>query len=394
MSSSRLTPSSVLASLGVAGVLVLTLAVSNPRDMPPGRAAARDSNPAENMPDRFAWQIFVDISKPPAIGSKLALWETWINEDDVFANPNVAAMWPGVPTPLIAQVPVKRLTPIRQLEIARDEERARRVRLRARGAPVKGIMPQFVPPQEGSGEEVRMNKATFDFVVANNLWFIEGQEAAFAKGSAIIFPEDSKEIKAIWAPISVADEPKYHWAPNPADGNKPYGLVALHIISKDLPNWTWATFEHVDNPQRCKVLGCNDTFGVDNAGNPSKELVAMMKAGGLADEWQNYRLGGSQVDFTDATGRPTLLGNSITEDGFVATSSCITCHARSAIGPRSPGQTKANRLSVFKTTSPLVSNNGTPDPTWYFTDPSRPTTRKYLQLDFLWSLRNAKRRNP
>jgi hypothetical protein len=118
----------------------------------------------------------------------------------------------------------------------------------------------------------------------------------------------------------------------------------------------------------------------------------MMQQGGLPPAWLNYRLDGAQIDFTDATGRPILLGNSITEDGFVATSSCITCHARSTIGPRIAGQAKANRLSVFKSTSPLISDNGAPDPTWYYVDPRKPATRKYLQLDFLWSLRNAKRR--
>ena len=44
-----------------------------------------------------------------------------------------------------------------------------------------------------------------------------------------------------------------------------YALVSFHLISKMVPNWSWATFEHMNNPGRCDVLGCNDTFGA----NPS-----------------------------------------------------------------------------------------------------------------------------
>src|SRR5690606_10370352 len=49
--------------------------------------------------------------------------------------------------------------------------------------------------------------------------------------------------------------------------------------------------------------------------------------------WFSYRLKGSQATYTDSTGRPTLLGNSVTEGGFVSSSSCMSCHARAAISP-------------------------------------------------------------
>ena len=39
--------------------------------------------------------------------------------------------------------------------------------------------------------------------------------------------------------------------------------------------------------------------------------------GEWADAYRNYRLKGSQVDFDDGEGRPLLLGNSVTESGFV-----------------------------------------------------------------------------
>jgi hypothetical protein len=44
-------------------------------------------------------------------------------------------------------------------------------------------------------------------------------------------------------------------------GGKQYALVSFHIVSKLVQSWTWATFEHKDNPGRCDVLGCKDNFG-------------------------------------------------------------------------------------------------------------------------------------
>jgi hypothetical protein len=156
---------------------------------------------------------------------------------------------------------------------------------------------------------------------------------------------------------------------------KRFGLIAMHIISKDVPGWVWATFEQVDNPERCKVVGCKDAFGLTSDGKVSPQLIALFKANGLGAEWLNYRLDGAQVGFTDSTGVPTLLGNSITEDGFVASSSCITCHARSTVN------STGGHLSVFAPGQ--QSYNGTPDPKWFYTS-SVPPKPVYLQLDFIW----------
>lgn len=382
----KLLESVILGSVIVITVVAVGSGARSTTASGTNRDLQSDVNPAMNNPDKFAWELFAAISKPASNGSNDVLWETWENEDDVFLNPNTTPVWTGAaPQP---QSRPKRLKPITQLKIALEE--GQRIRARQSRKKAKRVLPQFVPPQNGSGEEVRMNKPTFDFIVANNLWYIEGQTAAFSTGATIDFPTDSKEIKAVWQPISEEQKPRFHWQPNPLDGNKPYGLVALHVISKDLPNWTWATFEQMDNPLRCKALGCHDTFGTTSSDGVSPALLALFSDAGLGPEWQYYRLDGTQIDFTDATGIPTLLGNSITEDGFISTSSCLTCHARSTIGPTAAGQT-ANRLAVFQKSSPppLVSYNGSPIPTWYFSDPTKPASRKYLQLDFLWSLRNA-----
>ncbi len=230
---------------------------------------------------------------------------------------------------------------------------------------------------QGAQEEVRRNKATFDYIIDNDLWYLDGLAAAASGGKPINAPPDSIEIKAHWKPIQEADKPSYHW--NTDKSGKLFGLIALHISSKALPNWHWATFEHVDNPQRGKVLGCRDSFGVTPPnscdGKVSDALLNLLQKAGLGKEWQNYRLDGSQVNFIDSTGRPTLLGNSEVEGPFLTTSSCITCHAKAAVNGN------GEFLPVFKQNRPVEGNVGAPDPAWYFNSGG---TSKFLQADFIW----------
>jgi hypothetical protein len=134
----------------------------------------------------------------------------------------------------------------------------------------------------------------------------------------------------------------------------------MHISTKQLPNWLWATFEHQLNPGRCDTMGCYDEFGVAGGGTnieplptpqpgavqnqypacaKSPALAAMFSTAGLAAIWKNYCLKATQIDFLstqNATiGLPVLDGDSvierITADVPIAQSSCITCHAYAAV---------------------------------------------------------------
>ena len=204
-------------------------------------------------------------------------------------------------------------------------------------------------------------------------------------------PPPSIEVKANWIVIDEKDKPRFHWNYNEA--GQLLGLVATHIISKDLPNWFWCTFEHVDNPGRGDFIGIHDSFGVDPTHTPSQTdkvgatyppetmKEALLKLfeeygyrGEWADEYKNYRLKGSQVDFTDGPGRSLLLGNSVTESGFVPSASCITCHARAAVnaggGSSFPffGEQVLLPLIAGDSLQPVLTYNGHLDPSWYFLD--------------------------
>jgi hypothetical protein len=161
-----------------------------------------------------------------------------------------------------------------------------------------------------------------------------------------------------------------------------FALAGMHLISKLLNNWIWATFEPQNlttNPNRCKVLGCTDAFGsrptkTNGASTQlSARLTRLMTAANLAPEWKDYRLDGVQMFFTD-DGNPTLLGNSVIEGenaGVPLTqSSCISCHAVSSI--------KTDGTDGIKFLS-----NGNP------VGNPEPLPEGWIPRDFVWSLFEA-----
>jgi hypothetical protein len=321
-------------------------------------------------------------------------------------------------------------------------------------------------------ELVYRNRPFWAYTFDNALYHQEGLAAAYAAAEAnltqdapyhgtygpgtltrIDYPVDAVMIKSNWLneerarALGIVDDADHPYITmdirSPVTDNNgttfiegKHYLVALHISTKDIPNWTWATFEHVNNPGRCDYTGCNDSFGyrspdavaphladnytaphtqddqlVDNAliidpgglypgGRISPALAALFAATGIgtrareqpwpsaADRgWLSYRLKGSQVGFTDATGRATFLGNSVTEGGFVGSSSCVSCHARAAVGPSGTAV-----LGIFEPRLSEVgypqSSFGIPDPDWFVTNSSSAHFLDLigLQSDFVWGI--------
>ena len=317
-------------------------------------------NPAIQAPYQFAWELFCSINKTSPVPN-LREWEYWPNQNDVYNDPIHKPVWEK-----IVAISLKKPSQLRKTDFS-----------------AHGLL---CTPQDGF-EEVHMNRATFDYIVNNDLWYLEGQIDAFKKGIVINFPTGAIEVKANWFPIEENQKDNYLSYTNPQTGQI-YGLFSMHITSKDLPNWFWCTFEHKDNPCYGKSQKPNDHFGFVD-GKITNNLLAMFKASGLDPaRWSNYRLDGVQYDFTDPTGRPVILGNSITEDGFQTTASCMTCHSRSTING------KGERLYLFNCSG--QSYNGIPDLNWYFAEDvyAKPGL-KFLQLDFVWSLGQARsRKNP
>ena len=394
---------------------------------------------ALNYPDEFNWKLLAAISKeaPPSLQfpagaatTHNAVWETWA--DDPFTFP--AHPVPGNPPKWQDRNKNLSFEPILQLQLRFLEGGKQRV---------SDVHTEALIPDHGTNnvEVVFRNKSSFDFIINNDLFYQEGLAAAYKQGVnsngypsgvKLEFNPDAVEVKAVYSPLEgnpALNKDNCHW--NYAADGKAYGLVALHIMSKQLPNWTWATWEWSGNtpdqpngnPGRSDWYGSRDDFGavytgpsggdthfqapnVDKQGNPvlgalypsgklTGGLLKIFKDAGYSDEWlkewSNYRLKGSQVDFTDPTGAANLVGNSVTENGFVQTSSCMTCH-----GSASVGLTGRPNPSIGFTLDGQ-SRYGPIDPAWFY-DVSKFDANQqygryavtYYPVDFVWAFLRAK----
>jgi hypothetical protein len=368
-------------------------------------AQTDDPNPAVNHPDKQAWTLFLDVNASAASqGNNDALFETWANDGDTFK-----------PTPTWPAANVAKAAPSASRALSFIQRQHARI--------------QVVPGGKGLiSEETRRNRPDFDFIVHNNLYKVSGLKTAYASGNALSFPIDSLEVKANWVEVSrlkefngfsgsAADAEKVYHV-NTAAGKK-YALVAFHIISKLVPNWTWATFEHKDNPGRCDVIGCRDNFGAKTAYvapvSPTESkthypdcvksdaLKALFAKAKIDPAFSNYCLKGSQADFIDSTGLAIRLGNSVTEQGFVAQASCMTCHGRAAFD-QTGRMTSFAGFDPVSNNIPIGPNNGSNAPigslnsTWFWAPsasgpPYLPSlldeqniTRIAQSADFVWSI--------
>lgn len=361
-------------------------------------------NVSINCPDMYAWRTFTQVVAPTDYDER-ATFQTWSSDPDTFQCPPAdKATCDADPTakgcPVWPSEPTARPSIFNQ-RTAGDPQALKRAAATLSGSTdtadeatetPSGQIPYCWQINGTFVEIVYRNRVTFDYIFQNGLWYIEGNQQAFLRRLHVNFPTGAIEVKTNWKPLASSDDPSRYYTTN--IGGIEYGLVAMHLSTKALPNWFWSTFEHVDNPGRCDFLGCRDSFGYQPAfvpphpgpecgpyepGRPTPGMEKLLAR--LPEEWRYYRLKGSMTDFTTATGRPNLLGNSVTEAGFVQTASCMTCHSRATVGDagNSPYPTAAGLTPDFQ------SYNGTPDPNWYYSN-LNPGNVWSLQTDFVWAI--------
>jgi hypothetical protein len=338
-------------------------------------------------PDETAWQLWV-AATCPVNGSQYpyVVWENWIEQTQMYpSDPSQGLTVPNAG----GAAGLAHLLHGSPLTLARNPQLGAVVAGLLGGADQncnKASTPPVGQPNLVICEEVRENGATEDYIAGTNLWNRPGQAAAATRSANIQFSPPAIEIKADWIQLSSIGFDCSNLPPSLTQtvhvefisGNC-FGLVGMHLISKLLDQWVWATFEPQNlttNPNRCLVLGCTDTFGSNPAtthgANTSltPKLTAMMTAANLAPEWYNYRLDGVQIGFL----KPKLLGNSIIEGenaGVPLTqSSCISCHAVSSV--KSDGTDGITLL----TTNPVGVPAPLPSSAW-------------IRRDFVWSLSMA-----
>jgi hypothetical protein len=393
-----------------------------------------DAGVALNEPDQFAWELFLALNWPADIPNKTAdstqpfgkpdvpvTWQTWKLQVELFRHDGIdPGAWDEIPSYIEGALDEAVCFPLQQTTF-----------LEAGAIPCE-------PHLDLAFQEVRVNRATWDFVRDNELYYIEGLIKAYELGKPIKFVTDSIEIKVVWRPISEENKSRYLWIDNIVTSTVPvstsngitetvvttttiWGMTGMHITSRVLPNWFWATFEHLDNPYRLPLK--SDDIPVNEPWyTPSRDEFACPEppydcnlppdsVDGVSLKgtfWENYVLRGTQTDFVDSYGNPTRLANSEIETGFQLGASCITCHSLAVIGPEQPG---ARRLASINFLDPLslapgprsTLNGGggylgAPDPK-LFQVPGD-LTQRFLQTDFLWSVpicanwRNPPRQDP
>lgn len=218
-------------------------------------------------------------------------------------------------------------------------------------------------------EEVFVSPSEAAFVKRNLTTLVAQQTYGNPRNGTINFPGtgtndprldlDSLELKVDWVPATSYKDPTFA-CPDPTNSlytetinGTCYALAAIHITSKIMPTWLWATFEpasNVTNPNRCdpKLYGaCLDIWGTAS-GRPygkgqtaqqSPELRQAMAEAHLNPAFNNYFLTGVQTQFVDNYGKPISLGNSFIEFNQrvpPGKSSCITCHQYASFDGKQP----------------------------------------------------------
>lgn len=371
----------------------------------------QDTAMALFQPDEYAWRLFVSLNWPAEAGActpdrkkKLGdggevVWERWALKSNVFL-PKAAEPKPW--SDQCAGAAAKTLVASAQTLAAGIEK--------AESADKGGAIPMLLPPKNevstAADEEVRMNQQSFDFIRTRRLYSRNVLEKMASQDVVTLdFPRAGKEIKAHWILLKnpAADRARYHTGVGP-DG-KEYGLVALHIITKDLPRWFWATFEHVDNETRHSkdmpaqfagwTLRPRDAFAcptkADNCGKPPAGI------GLEGTKWRNYVLKATQTDWVDLVGRPTRVVNSKIEGVFIQNkSSCISCHSLALIGEQ-PSDRESTPFHIVDRKIPAEDHGrianfiGVVKPEDRVPKSNVDPNQKFMQLDFVFSLRNADR---
>jgi hypothetical protein len=343
----------------------------------PAKAGAVDGK-TENS-DAFIWRLFAEFAAPASKASPSpVVFETWASDADTFtSHPH----WPKAGEPLQLHTSVLALMKALNNTESLVGLQALKIDVKCdppRGAAVGGFPTSETEPHPCIVEQVARNRPQWDYIVNNNLNTQSGLATAYKKSFDVEMPLESIAIKADWIPLPDL----LKWIPRLGDigtirklyytatvSSIEYALVAMHVSSRQNPNWVWGTFEHQMNPGRCDAIGCFDTFGAQIPAVPpnktavntqygscskTQQLKTLMAGANLSPVWENYCLKSTQVDYAAADGTPYVLGNSVIEgivgNGTVAASSCISCHAYASFGPNGAPTDAAKAILPFNPT--------------------------------------------
>ena len=352
---------------------------------------AEDAALAEKDPDEYAWKLFLSVSRqaPPGVRGVADRTKPTVRTYDADA-PVVWETWglaSGGRMPRVAHLrsPPSELYPLQGEPLPFAE-----LPVEAEGKPIEPILFEtIIDPVASeknadgsrSGNEVRFDPPAYEYLRQQGLYRFEEAIRWAAERRAPNFPANAQVVKAVWARIREQDKPRYHWrtALSAKGKHEVWGLTGLHLMAKDLPTWFWCDFEHVDfekgaeAPARDRTTrGAHPAHGHDGVREETE-----------GTKWAYYRLRGTQTDFVDADGQPTVVANTQLEHTFQSTSSCLSCHIRAANDPHDAHSGEPSSLKPFLTLDPVTGPVGRPNPGWF---KDRKGRSRSTGTDFLWSL--------
>jgi len=341
---------------------------------PEASRAATDSNRGA-----YAWQLFIYFNLP-LTGTDSKVWEKAFRQTStVYLSTGCEPPAWGQATPLPSEVQAQANAMaggVAPTQVWHNLDTS----IQVDGLVLPDIWKQDVRYQ------LLVNRPAFEYIVQRQFYNVEGQEKAAQDNDPADFPPASFELKTSWIWIGKnADrlnqlKPSYYIAPayyevvkNGRHVRWEVGYAALsgmHIINKSQPKWVWITFENVNNPTFTPPVKLELQIP-DYAVQANQAYQQALR--NINSVFANYQLDGVQLDFQD----PTLLANSHIESAFQSQSSCMTCHATASI-------TKDGKYFniVDKSGGNIGYYTGTP-----------PSLSGYTQLDFVWSMKRASRKN-
>lgn len=382
---SRRTGAFAMGTVATLSLVAGSSGCSQKSDTPPETDATEVASGAPST-DQIAWKQFVAAVAPSQTSGKV-VYETWASDQDIYVTtPCVSANNPAgcnVPTwPTGTQLDQPKglqqsVLGLSHQALARDPSGRSIVEVIGPNQPC-GSPPGLgagnaaaasgFPANGCVGEEVRRDRASFDYLVKAGLWSKAGLTSFFNAKGTVAFPTNALEIKADWIPVATLatwlNKPasfvtaNFYVASASATKGGPatsYAMTSMHVSVKTtaFPNWIWANFENAYTPGRCDQTGCSDDFGATTpkvAANATAwgqygacaktaAVTQLMSAAKVAPVFANYCLTGSQTTF-GTKANPTLLGSPIIEplnaNVALAASSCISCHAGASFNAAGP----------------------------------------------------------
>jgi len=342
-----------------------------------------DANQSLTQFSEYAWHQFIslqwtasstqrgqpDCSKPFQLSDEAKTWETFAVTDQLFLN-NAVTPAPWNNLPLLALSETDRDYPLVTLKYRAKAPSDLNLPASIRQAVGGWLVDQNQRP---TYYLVSVNEVSYDYILDNG--FYNANKANQA--SQITFPVGSLEIKTAWKVMGKNDDQSRYYTidaqveifneqgqPTGQLTRETVGMVGMHIVFKPaaLPQWSWATFEHIDNTpadkqshaayynpdcqgQYCEPnqspIQTGQPFNVPNqltritAIDPDVQAVNRKFSQLLTNTpFQFYELispqwPSSPNDPGQPQGNPTpdVVANTVMESYIQPTSSCMDCHS-------------------------------------------------------------------